>query len=118
MKIDPIPYYYESINRNAILVRPKKPFFDWVNKVFKDEDPVTEKDENNIYLIREMDSNEDIKKWIKKNFDDLFVNELNDWYADESGWPANRTYKMFCEWFDVEIHSMILDLEEFPVTKD
>jgi hypothetical protein len=24
----------------------------------------------------------------------------------------------FRKWFDVETHSMILDLEEFPVTKD
>jgi hypothetical protein len=61
----PIPYYYESINRNAILVLPKKPFFDWLNEVFKDEHPITEKEDNNIYLIREMASNEDIKKWIK-----------------------------------------------------
>lgn len=116
--MDPIPYYYASINRNAILVRPKKPFFDWLNKTFKDEHPISDKEENNIYLIREMDSNEDIKKWIKKHFDNIFANELNDWYTDESGWPTKRTYKMFSEWFDVEIHSMVLDLEEFPVTKD
>lgn len=118
MKMKPIPYYYESINRNAILVQPKKPFFDWLNKIFKDEHPITEKEDNNIYLIREMDNNEDIKKWIKKNFDNLFINELNDWYTDESAWPTNRTYKMFSQWFDVEIHSIILDLEEFPVIKD
>jgi hypothetical protein len=116
--MNPIPYYFDSINRNAILVRPKKPFFDWLNNLFKDEDPVSEMEENNIYLIREMAGNDDIKKWIKKNFDSLFSNELNDWYSDESAWPANRTYKMFCEWFDVEVHSMILDLEEFPVSKD
>lgn len=118
MDIDPIPYYYESIDRMAILIRPKKPFYDWLNKVFKDEHPISNEDENNIYLIREMDSNEDIKKWIMKNFDNLFVNELNDWCTDESGWPANRSYKMFCDWFDVEVHSMVLDLEEFPVTKN
>jgi hypothetical protein len=118
MDIDPIPYYYEPIDRNAILVRPKKPFYDWLNKVFNEERHISDKDENNIYLIREMGSNEDIKKWIKKNFDNLFANELNDWYTDESGWPTNRTYKMFRDWFDVEVHSMVLDLEEFPVTKD
>jgi len=89
-----------------------------LNKIFKDEHPVSDIGENNIYLIREMGSNEDIKKWIKKNFDNLFINELNDWYSDESGWPTNRNYKMFTEWFNVEIHSMVLDFEEFPVTND
>jgi hypothetical protein len=115
--MEPIPYYFESIDRNAIVVKPKKPFFDWLQSLFPEDDPRTEKTENNIYLIREMGSNEQIKKWIKKNFNQLFENELNDWYTDEAAWPQNRTYKMFEEWFDVEINSMILDIEEFPVTK-
>jgi hypothetical protein len=118
MKIEPIPYYYESIDRNAIIVKPKKPFYNWINSVIKDDEPINEKDENNIYLIREMDSNDDILKWITKNFNKLFENELNDWYTDEDKWPKRRTYKMFSEWFDIEICSMVLDLEEFPIIKE
>lgn len=118
MDIDPIPYFYETIDRNAILVRPKKPFFEWMNEIFKEDEPIWDLEENNIYLIREMDNNDDLKKWIKKNFDALFVNELNGWYTDPSAWPAKRTYKMFCEWFDVEVHSMVLDLEDFPIEKE
>lgn len=78
---------------------------------------MSELDECNIYLIREMDSNEAIQKWLKKNFDNIFINELNDWHTDEQVWPDNRNYKMFSEWFDVELHSMILDLEKRPITK-
>jgi hypothetical protein len=115
---EPIPYYFESINRNAILIRPKKPFFDWLNKLFKDKRPITEREECNIYLIAEMASNELIKKWVNKNFDYIFANELNDWYTDEAAWPENRNLKMFKDWFDVEVHSMILDLEESEVRKD
>lgn len=51
--MEPIPYFFESIDRNAVLVRPKQPYFDWANKVF-----------------------------------------------------------------DVEVHSMVLDLEDGPVTKE
>lgn len=118
MSLEPIPYYYEPINRNAIVVKPKRPFFDWLKAIFPEDDPMKAKEENNIYLIREMDGSPSIKRWIKANFDNLFENELNDWYTDEKVWPQNRTYKLFQEWFDVEIHCMILDLEEFPVTKD
>ena len=114
----PLTYYYESINRNAILVKPKKPFIEWLNEVFKDEAPVTSMEENNIYLVREMASNEDVEKWVSKNFESIFVNELNDWCADEDEWPGERTYKLFQEWFSFEIHSMILDLEEEPVLKE
>jgi hypothetical protein len=117
MDINPLPYCYESINRNAILIRPRKPFYDWLNNTFKDDEPIWEADENNIYLIREMISNEDVKKWIKKNFDGLFINELSDWCRDQSDFPKKRTYKLFCDWFEVEVHSLVFDLEEFPVTK-
>ncbi|MDK2979183.1 MAG: hypothetical protein PWP52_1897 [Bacteroidales bacterium] len=75
-------------------------------------------DENNICLIREMDSNEQILQWIKKNFDHIFLNELNNRCTDENVWPQKRIYKMFSEWFDIEINSMIIDLEDFPVTKE
>jgi hypothetical protein len=118
MDFEPIPYFYDSIDRNAIIVRPKKPFYNWLNSVFPEDKPTSSKDENNIYLVREMDNNEAVLKWIRKNYEKIFINELNDWYTDEEGWPDNRTYKMFVEWFDIEICSMILDLEDFPVTKD
>ena len=118
MDFEPIPYFYDSIDRNAIIVRPKEPFYDWLNSVFPEDKPTSSKDENNIYLVREMDNNEAVLKWVRKNYEKIFINELNDWYTDEEGWPDNRTYKMFVEWFDIEICSMILDLEDFPVTKD
>ncbi len=118
MAFEPIPYFYQPIDRNAIIVRPKKQFFDWLNFLFPEDDLATEKQDNNIYLIREMNSNEQILNWIKENFDKIFINELNDWYTDEAEWPKSRTFEMFSEWFDVEVCSMILDLEEYPITKD
>ena len=48
----PTPDFYESINRNAIVVKLKQPFFDWVNAV-EPSFSVTQKDEGTVYLIRE-----------------------------------------------------------------
>ena len=118
MSPEPLYYFFDSIDRNAIVVRPKKPFFDWVNALFPEEEPVTCKEENNIYLIREMESNEKIVQWLRKNCEKIFVNELNDWYTDERKWPQTRNYLLFSAWFDVEICSMVLDLEDGPVTKE
>jgi hypothetical protein len=115
--MEPIPYFYESIDRNAILIRPKKPFFDWLCSIYPD-DKVSEKDECNIYLIHERGSNQEVLQWLKRNYDGIFTNELNDWYTNEDRWPKKRTYKMFSDWFAVEVHSMILDLEDDPVTKE
>jgi len=106
------------INRNSFTIRPRKPFFDWVNTLFEGEEPITNKEENNVYLVREFDSNEEVQRWIEKNFKAIFDNELNDWYTDESKWPKNRTLAMFKLWFEVEINSMVLDLEDFDVEKE
>ncbi|MDD3685909.1 MAG: hypothetical protein PHE56_03990 [Bacteroidales bacterium] len=54
---EPMPYFYDSINRNAIVIKPKKPFFDWINGIYPD-DPITNVEEGNIYLIHEKDKNE------------------------------------------------------------
>lgn len=113
-----IPEFYESIDRNAIIVRPKKPYFDWLNQLMPENKPITKNDENNIYLVREMESNEDVLKWVKRKFDLLFINELSDWDTDEEKWPQQRTYKMFSEWFEIEKCSMVLDLEEDPINKE
>lgn len=82
--MEPLEYYYEPINRNAFIVKPKAPFFNWRNEIFSDEEPMNELEENNIYLIREMPSNEDIMNWIRKNYKNILVNELNDWCADKN----------------------------------
>ncbi|HEX8575112.1 MAG TPA: hypothetical protein VF677_02355 [Flavobacterium sp.] len=51
--IEPIPYFCKIINRNAIVVKPKKPLFDWINFLYPDpKNPVT-KVEGDIYLIQE-----------------------------------------------------------------
>jgi hypothetical protein len=65
-----------------------------------------------------MESNEKILMWIKRNFDQIFSNELNDWCTSEDKWPQNRSFKKFSDWFDIEICSMILDLEEMDLNKD
>lgn len=115
--MEPIPYFYESINRNAIVIKALKPFFDWVNSIYP-QNPIAKTEENNIYLIREKDSNEEIERWLKRNFDEIFQNELNDWHTDDKDWPQKRTFTLFKQWFDYEIHSMVLDLEETAITKD
>ncbi len=118
--MEPIPYFYDTIDRNAIVVKGRQPYIDWANTVFDDDVKIEEaKHENNIYLLHEKDSIEEVIEWLKtkKNFDEIFTNELNDWCTDEKTWPQKRDYKTFIKWFDVEVSTMILDLEDDPVTK-
>ena len=116
--MESIPYYFEPVARNAVTVKPKKPFYDWIDSIYPDDDPtVNRKDEFNVYLVQELDSNEEVLRYIKFNFEKIFANELNDWNTDINEWPDRRTLKMFLDWFDLEINSMVLDLEEYEITK-
>lgn len=111
------PPVFEAVNRNAILVKPKLPFRQWSSKIYPDHQ-VDFKEDHNVYLIREMASNDEVRTWLQKNFDMIFAYELNEWDADENNWPQQRDYSVFNEWFDIEVHSMILDLESTELIKE
>jgi hypothetical protein len=106
------------VNRNALLVRPKPAFWNWVKQTDKDFTAPELPIEYCVYLINETASSREATKWVKKNFDRIFINELDAWITDENYWPKNRTYKMFSDLFEVEFHNMVMDLEKEPILKD
>lgn len=100
------------INRAAVILKYKTPFLDWYKKLSTDKNlEVTLESVNSdrtVYLI----SNDDAdvyEQWIDLNYEDLFENELDEWFSDTSLWPQNRTREMFDEWFDVECHTVMFD---------
>jgi len=115
--IEPIYYDYEFINRNAVVVKAKKPFYDWINYVDPIY-PVVDNDEGTVYLIKELDTKAKIENWLKKNYDKIFTNELNSYHTVEAEWPQKRTFKIFKEWFSIEISSLVVDMLDTPIIKD
>jgi hypothetical protein len=87
------------INRIALIVKPMQSYRDWASKIYYVEPEASA--ENNIYLIRKMNTIYEIEDWIQINFDKIFTNELNDWTDEVETWPTDRTYKLFKEWFEV-----------------
>lgn len=114
--MEPIPYYYDGVNRNAVTVKPNKFFFEWLNDV-EPEFPVEQTKEGTIYLVPEKNTIEETEIWLKRNFDKIFINELNDWHTAENDWPKKRDHDLFRKWFDVEIYDVILDIEETKIIK-
>jgi hypothetical protein len=106
------------LDRNAVSIKPKLSFYNWLRKIHFPEEPPAKLEENSIYLLQEQETNEDVTKYLKKNFDRIFCSELWAWDMDENNWPKNRTYKMFTEWFEVTTHCMLYDLEKDPVNKE
>jgi len=101
------------INRSAIIVKPKQPFIDWHNSLYPDS-KIDEIDID-IYLVD--DNINDLEKFLKKKFDKLFTMVLYDWHTNKKEWPQKRNYKMFKQWFRIEISETIYDLERKPILK-
>lgn len=112
------------LNRCAIILRPKRPYLSWVETIgrvlskecggaFSDADG-----DRTVYLIPSEEELDSINEVIERIYPDLFERELSEWYEDEALWPKPRTLKMFREWFDVEVCTMIVDLVDAPLIED
>jgi hypothetical protein len=114
-------YCYPDINRSALVVKYKKPFIDWLVYISKEYDgPEYEMrpeevetdgfDSKTVFLIPAFEENDKFEKYLKKNCKDLFEHIVGDWYTDPEMWPKDRSWKVFKDWFEYEIHTMVFDM--------
>ena len=106
-------YNENYINRSAIILKPMQPFIDWCSNLYPDD--LDDIKKTRTYLISE--DIEDIDSWLTKKFDKLFSFELASWHPNKKEWPQKRNYKMFKEWFQIDISTMIYDFEIKPILK-
>ena len=109
---------FENVRRAAVVIKVKTPLSDWL-KSMDPESPQPDLDlTKEIYLVEDFETEDDLKKWLKKNFDLIFKHQLNNWYTDESLWVKNRNFRMFEEWFDYSFYPMIWDTLSEDIDKD
>ncbi|NNM83290.1 MAG: hypothetical protein HKL98_11910 [Burkholderiales bacterium] len=104
-----------EINRSLAIIKPKQQFQEWLATCIDPAPDVTLEElrkDATALLIPEFDDEESALQFVYSNFGALFERELEDWVVDESLWPASRSLKLFKEWFDIEIHSMVTDMVE------
>ncbi len=106
------------LNRSSVVVRPKRPFLDWVNS--QDGPNLSFEDfrDQTSYLIPEYLDDLDAHQVLKSIYQTIFEMELEGWCLDDEKWPAIRTLAVFLEWFQVEFHSMVIDLCGDPLVED
>ena len=101
-----------SVNRSVAIIRPKRPFLNWLNAMPELDFELHLSDirmDCTIVMIPEVHEAEDGIAHIDEIALSLFEMELASWVTDESVWPLQRDLKMFWEWFDVEIHMEVID---------
>ncbi len=111
------------INRSALIVRAKQPFLDWLKSLPDDtNDDLTLdqlNDEPQVCLLADLGETNDSGGPMIRAFSSIvFELELEGWWTEESDWPQDRSYEVFCQWFDVSLHSMVHDLVDEPIIDD
>lgn len=110
------------LNRAALAVLPKQPFADWANGLAADEDGLNQtlsleehRSEGTVYLIDEVQSEEDFEAALAQHWASIFENELAAWDEFGDDWPKARTQVLFDQWFEVKPQVMALDLAAAPM---
>lgn len=106
------------LNRSVMVIKPKSPFVEWINRTVDVGDPVDIKElqeDCTAYLVSEAVEIKDMQRFLKTHYKKIFEYELWSWSTDPTTWPSNRTFKMFCEWLQPEVHSEIMDTCNEPL---
>jgi hypothetical protein len=109
-----------TLNRSAMQLICKQPYLDWASSLDQTQSEIWTlqqlNDDNDIFMIPQFVDPRDSMKWVVERWHVFFDNMLFDWETDEAMWPQNRTLKMFLEWFDIRIHSLVWDMANEPLT--
>jgi hypothetical protein len=100
------------VDRSIAVIKPKKPFLDWLNQLPDNEVTLTLDDirsDCTVLMVPEVNEQEDGIAYVDEIADKVFEMELASWSQDEKHWPRSRNLKTFWEWFDVEIHTVLMD---------
>ena len=109
------------LNRSAIILIPKQPYADWANSLDEDGPRFEISDANDeltVFLGPDFDTVDEIDAFVTRHFDFFFEHWLFGWSTDPTQWPQRRTRRMFREWFDVRIHTMVEDVLDAPYEVD
>ena len=106
------------LNRSVLIVRPKQPYLNWAASLDESGPMPDPNDEQTIYLVPSFESEEEAQEILEDFYETVFESELGDWHTDEEAWPQDRDLKMFQEWFNVELHSVIEDLCDDEISDD
>lgn len=110
------------VSRAVLVLRARQPYVDWANDL---QEPggamVTLEDARtagSAFLIPALSRGADARAFVERHAPAMFEHELEMWMDDRSTWPARRDAAAFHEWFDVEVHDIVVDLGEDAIVTE
>lgn len=107
------------VNRCALVVRPSKPFVEWVRQVDREyaeglsDEALLASDE--VFLTPLFFVPEDTEAYLENNATRVFESMLHRWCHDTTLWPKKRGWEAFQEWLNYEVAVDLHDLPEAPL---
>ena len=65
-----------------------------------------------------MEIDEDIPRLLRRYAGEIFRELLFSWDQREDLWPKRRNFKTLMEWFDIEVSTVVIDLDAGPLERE
>lgn len=104
------------VDRSVVVLKPTQVFLDWLKSTQSDDMPDLTlnqiRSNCTTFLIPQFDEPEQAVAYISERFQSIMDAELSGWVGDGSELPPNRDLALFMDFFELEIHDTVLDLED------
>ena len=103
------------VDRTAVVLKPSARFLEWLKSTDENLPDLTlEQLRSNcsVFLVPQFDAPEEAVSYFDERYTQIFEAELAGWEENREKWPQDMSLKAFWEFFDIEIHDMVLDMEE------
>lgn len=103
------------VDRTAVVLKPTVRFLEWLKSTDENMPDLTIEQLRancSVFLVPQFDELEAVVSYFDERYRQIFEAELAGWDIDKDKWPQDMSLKAFWEFFDTEIHDMVLDMEE------
>lgn len=103
------------VDRTAVVLKPTERFLNWLKSADPDMPELTLaqiRTNCSVYLVPEFDEPEAVVAYFDERYRQIFEAEISGWDIERQKWPQDMGLQAFWEYFEVEIHDMVLDMED------
>lgn len=103
------------VDRTAAVLKPTEAFLQWLQQTDEEMPELTLSQLRancTVFLLPLFDEPEEVVAYFNERFESIFEAELSSWTVDSVDWPKELNLDLFWQFFELEVHDTVLDLEE------
>ncbi len=108
----------DVVNRCAMVIKPKEPYFEWANRVSTSYESLEDFQHTAKILLVPPSVFEARESFLRTHAQELFEMELVAWLPDQRWWPIIRDAEVFQQWFEISFHELVIDFADDEITKE